>query len=91
MKGSDRPMDDLLYRSSGVRPVRLAIRLPIFETLGEDAQRQRLRFANSFVSRLSVRHDARQLGNFRDPAAVGFLLDFDCIHGDMLSNDGVPR
>lgn len=60
-------------------------RLTVFQTVSEDAQRQCLNAVNCLLPRLAIREHAGKLGNFRQPAAIVFLLDFNGQrHGDML-------
>ena len=46
----------------------------MLKSISQDSQRQGFDMRNCVISRLAVDHDPWQVRNFRDPAAVFFLL-----------------
>jgi len=52
----------------------------VFQSLGQDTERQRLRFSNGFLACLTVNEDARKFSNFSNPAPVGLLFNFNRVH-----------
>lgn len=50
----------------------------VFESIGDDAEREGLDGGERELARLAVRHHAGQVGDFRYPAAVGFAVELNC-------------
>jgi hypothetical protein len=70
-------------RRSNAEGDRLGSGLAIFETLSQDSKGKDLRFGHGVVRRASVRKDAGQLRNFRQPPAVILALALDLkVHGN---------
>lgn len=49
----------------------------MFETLGNDAERQRLHAGHGLIPVSAVAHHSRQVGDFSQPPAVTLPLEFD--------------
>jgi hypothetical protein len=52
----------------------------MLEPIGKRAQGERLDSASRFFLRLSIRHNARERRDLRDPATVFFPVEFDSQH-----------
>ena len=84
-------------RDNGKHRLNLRDRLVVLRPVGQNAERQRLRPANRLLARLPVSPHPRQLRYFRNPAAIGFLFDFDCVYGGILlsarscADSAIPR
>jgi len=49
----------------------------VFQSLSDDAKRQRLYTRHGFIAVCAVAHDARQSWHFGQPPAIGFALKLD--------------
>lgn len=60
-------------------------RLPVVQSIREDAQSQHLNVLDRFLACLTVSQHSRQFRYFRQPTAIVFLLDFNGQRHDSLS------
>lgn len=61
----------------------------MFESLGQDAQRQRLCVCEGFFARRAIGQHTGQFRDLRDPSAVRFSIDFDLQHENSIAELGV--
>ena len=54
-------------------------RLTVLEPLGNDTERERLYPGEYLAPGLAVGHNAREIGDFTNPAPVVLLLEVDCV------------
>lgn len=56
----------------------------MFKPFGKYSQAKRLRVPDGFFARLPIGQDPRQVSNFRNPSAVGFLFNVNCVHDNII-------
>jgi hypothetical protein len=66
----------------GEQVAQLRGRLAVFETIGDDAQRECLDVRQCRVARQTTRDYARQLADFSDPKPISFLFELDAQRAD---------